>query len=86
MSAPVRTCAGCRTRAPKAELTRLAWDEGSRAVVVDDRQRLPGRGVYLHPGCAPSLLRNRGVGRGLRREVDAAAVRVLLESLASRER
>lgn len=73
-------CAGCRARAPKGELVRLVWDPAS-GVVVDRRQRLPGRGVYLHPGCGARVLRNRGVGRGLRREVDAGRVKALLDSL-----
>lgn len=74
-------CAGCRGRAPISELVRLAWQEGR--VVVDERRRLPGRGVNLHPACAPRLLRNRGVPRGLRREVDGGQLRDLLESLAA---
>jgi predicted RNA-binding protein YlxR (DUF448 family) len=76
----IRMCAGCRERAPQAELLRLAWLDGE--VVVDQRRRLPGRGVYLHPSCGPRLLRNRGVPRGLRREVDGAQLRSLLESVA----
>jgi hypothetical protein len=50
-------------------------------VVVDAARRLPGRGVSLHPGCAALVLRNRGVGRGLRREVDGEQLRALLDSL-----
>jgi|CXWJ01.1.fsa_nt_gi predicted RNA-binding protein YlxR (DUF448 family) len=73
-------CAGCRERAPQRELLRLAWVDGE-GVVVDVRRRLPGRGVNLHPGCADRVLRNRGVARGLRRELDGAQLRVLLASL-----
>ena len=80
MAEPIRMCAGCRQRAPQRDLLRLAWQEGS-GVVVDAARRLPGRGVNLHPGCAARVLRNRGVGRGLRREVDGDQVRELLGSL-----
>ncbi|MCA0251642.1 MAG: DUF448 domain-containing protein [Actinobacteria bacterium] len=80
MAAPIRMCAGCRERAPQAELLRLVWQEGA-GVVVDAARRLPGRGVSLHPGCAALVLRNRGVGRGLRREVDGEQLRALLDSL-----
>ena len=73
-------CAGCRGRASVSELVRLAWQDGR--VVVDERRRLPGRGVNLHPGCAPKLLRNRAVPRGLRREVDGGQLKELLDSLA----
>ena len=82
MAEPVRMCAGCRGRAPRSELVRLAWVEGE-GVVVDERRRLPGRGVNLHPGCAALVLRNRGVGRGLRREVDGERLRTLLAGLES---
>ncbi len=80
MAVPIRMCAGCRQRAPQPELVRLAWQEGT-GVVVDVNRRAPGRGVNLHPGCAGLVLRNRGVGRGLRRDVDGEQVRALLGSL-----
>ncbi|MDQ7992354.1 MAG: YlxR family protein [Propionicimonas sp.] len=80
MAEVIRMCAGCREREPRTGLVRLAWQGGQ--VVVDQRRRLPGRGVYLHPGCGPRLLRNRGVPRGLRREVDGAQLRDLLDGLA----
>ena len=72
-------CAGCRGRAPVSELVRLAWQGGR--VVVDERRRLPGRGVNLHPGCGLKVLRNRGVQRGLRTELDGAQLRELLAAL-----
>lgn len=72
-------CAGCRVRAPLADLVRLAWQDGR--VVVDRQRRLPGRGVNLHPGCAPRVLKNRGVPRGLRQEVDGSQLRDLLATL-----
>ena len=73
-------CAGCRERGPADRLVRLVWREGR--VAVDARRREPGRGVNLHPECAPLVLRNRGVQRGLRRELDGAQVRELLDGLA----
>ena len=77
----IRMCAGCRERAPVSDLVRLACQDNR--VVVDERRRLPGRGVNLHPGCAPKALRNRAVPRGLRREVDGSQLRELLDSLAT---
>ena len=76
-------CAGCRQRAPRRELVRLVWQEGA-GVVVDTSRRLPGRGVNLHPDCGDAVLRNRGVGRGLRREVDGDQLRALLALLPLR--
>lgn len=78
MNQPVRTCLGCRQRAAKQELVRLVWDLASSAVVVDGRQVLPGRGGYVHPGCADALVKRRVLGRALRRAVDAEQVAALL--------
>lgn len=80
MGVVIRMCAGCRGRAPVSELVRLAWQDGR--VVVDERRRLPGRGVNLHADCGPKVLRNRGVQRGLRTELDGAQLRELLAALA----
>ncbi|MFT4218375.1 MAG: YlxR family protein [Micropruina sp.] len=79
MTAPQRMCAGCRARADKDALLRLVWDGGT-SVLLDERQRLPGRGVYLHPACAPRALKTRAIGRGLRRSLDYAAIGTLLAS------
>ena len=80
---PLRTCLGCRTSQARAELVRLVWDEASGAVVVDARQVLPGRGCYVHPGCAATTARRRVVGRALRRAVDGDQVTALLAEVAT---
>ncbi|MDN5761202.1 MAG: YlxR family protein [Microlunatus sp.] len=71
---PVRTCIGCRTRAAKAGLLRIAWQDG---VVVDASQTAPGRGAYLHrrAECLQTAIKRRAVGRALRvSTVDPTAV------------
>jgi len=73
-------CAGCRERADKPTLIRLVWD-GAESVLVDQQQRLPGRGVYLHPGCAQRAVKTRAIGRGLRRTLESNSVRNVLGSL-----
>lgn len=71
----VRTCVGCRQRAPASELLRIVavGDEADRAtgrirLVPDPVRRLPGRGAYLHPdpACLRLALRRRAFGRALR--------------------
>lgn len=85
VSEPVRMCVGCRAREPQGQLLRLVWDVAASQVVVDTGRRLQGRGVYLHPECVGRVLRNAGVGRGLRRPVEADQVRRLLgEAVAPR--
>ena len=63
---PVRTCVGCRERAPKQELLRVVAGEG--ALVPDPAGRAPGRGAHLHPKpeCLALALRRRAFGRALR--------------------
>ena len=72
MAAPVRMCAGCRSRAAKAELIRIVARDGLG--MVDERQTAPGRGVYLHPRreCVDQAVRRRSMGRLLRAEIDGA--------------
>lgn len=41
-----RTCCICRSKGDKRTLIRLVAQEG--VLVVDDQQRLPGRGGYVH--------------------------------------
>ncbi|CAM3266560.1 YlxR family protein [Tsukamurella hominis] len=71
MSAPVRTCIGCRRRAPADELIRVvasATADGARTVVVDARRRLPGRGAWLHddPSCRELARKRNAFRRALR--------------------
>ncbi|MGH9292613.1 MAG: YlxR family protein [Acidimicrobiales bacterium] len=67
---PVRTCVGCRRRAPAGQLTRLVADEEGRLV-----EGLPGhaRGAWLcrgSPACFEAALRHRAFASALRRSVD----------------
>jgi uncharacterized protein len=63
---PQRTCVGCRSRAAKADLLRVAVVEGR--CVPDPRGRLPGRGasVHLDPGCLDSAERRKAFPRAFR--------------------
>lgn len=81
MTQPVRTCLGCRGKAGKDELVRLAWDSSLCGVAVDVRQVLGGRGGYVHPACAATAARRGVVGRALRRAVDSDQVAAVLAGL-----
>ena len=63
---PVRTCIGCRERAPKQELLRVVAGDG--ALVPDPAGRALGRGAHLHPttACLELALRRRAFTRALR--------------------
>ncbi|WP_074731775.1 MULTISPECIES: YlxR family protein [Microbacterium] len=63
---PVRTCVGCRTRAPRSTLLRVVSQND--ILVLDESAVLPGRGAWVHPtpDCIESALRRRAFGRALR--------------------
>ena len=70
MAGPTRTCVGCRTRAPAAELLRfvLAGTGDDLRLQPDPRRRQPGRGAHVHldPACFALAERRRAFGRALR--------------------
>lgn len=63
---PVRTCVGCRARAPRSSLLRVIAD-GSQ-LVPDERAVLPGRGAWVHEtdACVRKALTRRAFVRALR--------------------
>jgi hypothetical protein len=77
---PVRTCVGCRSRAPKSDLLRVVAVEG--VLVPDPRGRRPGRGAHVHPdpACVDLAERRRAFPRALRvpGPLDTGALRAWL--------
>ena len=67
MSQPIRTCAGCGRKAPKAELVRLVERDG----VLTPSPKGPGRGVYTcrRLACFERAAERRAFARTLRRSV-----------------
>ncbi|ROO58791.1 hypothetical protein EDC02_0560 [Micromonospora sp. Llam0] len=67
---PVRTCVGCRRRAPVHELLRVVVVGGEHVSRLrpDPIRGLPGRGAHLHPdpACLELAQRRRAFGRALR--------------------
>ncbi len=80
VSAPQRTCVGCRGRADVTDLIRVVAVAGSAR--PDPSRRLPGRGAHLHlnPQCLSRAQRSRGLERALRVEgsLDLALLRQLI--------
>lgn len=85
---PIRTCVGCRMRAPKDELVRLvpapAGFDGP-SILVDVSGRLPGRGLSIHPqrGCVEAAVKKGGIAQVLRR-APGLTPDALAEAMASR--
>jgi hypothetical protein len=64
---PERTCVGCRAKAPKQELVRLARGPDGSAR-VDLTGKAPGRGAYIHrsKACFEAATKRGGLSRALR--------------------
>ena len=62
----VRTCVGCRTRAPRSSLLRVVSIDS--VLVPDERAVLPGRGAWVHEtnACVEAAIRRRAFVRALR--------------------
>ena len=71
-ASPVRTCVGCRSRAPSSELLRVVAiagaTDGYATVIPDPKRRQHGRGAHIHPDptCLAQAERRRAFGRALR--------------------
>jgi predicted RNA-binding protein YlxR (DUF448 family) len=77
---PVRTCVGCRKRAPASELLRVIAVSRNLSdarnhdgvvifdIVPDPARRFPGRGAHVHADsdCLAQAVRRRAFGRALR--------------------
>jgi predicted RNA-binding protein YlxR (DUF448 family) len=75
---------GCRKRAAKHELLRVAAVEG--VCVPDSRGTLPGRGAHLHPDptCLDLAVRRRAFPRAFRLQgpLDTDVLRAYVEERA----
>jgi predicted RNA-binding protein YlxR (DUF448 family) len=62
----VRTCVGCRARAPRATLLRVVAVDSH--LVADERASMPGRGAWVHETheCVEAGIRRRAFVRALR--------------------
>src|SRR5690625_5278095 len=64
----VRTCVGCRVKAPRSALVRIVLIPHTPRAVVDERTDAPGRGAWLHAdrACLDLAERRRAIPRALR--------------------
>ncbi|MBO1756056.1 YlxR family protein [Allobranchiibius sp. CTAmp26] len=76
----LRTCVGCRQRADRSQLLRVAAivEDGAWRVVPNERGRHPGRGAWLHPSadCLDQAVRRRALQRALPVPRDSAVLDV----------
>ncbi len=81
-SGPRRTCIACRESSDKKQLVRFALDPKGN-VLVDYRQRLPGRGVYtcFNPTCVDKAVKRQSFKRGFKSNCEPADLNILLSQL-----
>ena len=62
----VRTCVGCRARAPRTTLLRVVAVDST--LVPDEKASMPGRGAWVHEtnACVEAAIRRRAFVRALR--------------------
>jgi len=79
---PQRTCVGCREKAGKRELVRVARAPDGR-VSVDPTGRAPGRGAYVHRSkvCVARAAGGGGLARALKTPLAAGEAARLVASL-----
>jgi predicted RNA-binding protein YlxR (DUF448 family) len=77
--APLRTCVGCRTVCPAAELVRLVLTEAG----LQPASRSAGRGAWLHPRatCVQGAVKARAFSRAFRKNVSFVTTEDLLAAL-----
>jgi predicted RNA-binding protein YlxR (DUF448 family) len=83
---PVRTCIGCRTTCPVAELVCLIAPAGKVRVarrgrgqaVADERGGKRGRGAWVHPRCLNAALAVETLRRAFRGPVEISERETLL--------
>ena len=63
---PVRTCVGCRARAPRSTLLRVVAVD--HHLIPDERASMPGRGAWVHDTleCVDAAIRRHAFARALR--------------------
>ena len=72
----MRTCVGCREKAPASTLLRIVAVDG--ILTPDPRRRLPGRGAWLCSlACFDVAVRRKGFERAWRRSVATDALTTL---------
>ena len=81
LSAPVRTCVGCRSSGPATELVRLVLTPAG----VAPSARSAGRGAWLHPRveCVRLAVKTRAFARAFKHNVNLSTADELLAAVAA---
>jgi predicted RNA-binding protein YlxR (DUF448 family) len=86
---PLRTCLGCRGKAPNDQLVRFVRNPQKDGILLDAKRVFPGRGAYSHVALSCLSQARRRVHASLRLvhpvDLDGVGV-VLLSSLDGNQR
>ena len=80
---PARTCIGCRGVFPKDDVIRIVG--GPAGVVIDYREKLPGRAAYVCPKkeCIDKVLQKDNLAKALRLRVRLPGAEEFLNQLST---
>jgi hypothetical protein len=80
---PERTCIGCRSVFKKNEVIRIV--AGPASLVIDYREKLPGRAAYVCPtkSCIQKAFRKEVIGKALRLKIRIPAAEEFQNMLAA---
>ncbi len=83
---PERTCIGCRRIFKKNEVVRIV--AGPAGVVIDYREKLPGRAAYVCPTrqCIEKALTRDAISQALRLKIGQTELETVIGMIASRVR
>lgn len=84
--APQRTCAACRAKKGKQEFHRVVIIKGGGAV-LDESGKGQGRGAYVckNAACIEKLIKQRGLNRSFKREIEKGVYEALALKAAEKE-
>lgn len=83
-STPLRKCIGCNETKPKKELIRIV-KTSKEEIIPDATGRANGRGAYLcnNPDCLKKAIKNKGLNRAFKMNVDSDILTKLGEEMSS---
>lgn len=83
-STPLRKCIGCNEIKPKKELIRIV-KTSKEEIIPDATGRANGRGAYLcnNMDCLKKAIKNKGLNRAFKMNVDSDILTKLGEEMSS---
>ena len=68
---PERTCAACRSKAPKQNLIRIVKNKNNE-IFIDENHKIDGRGMYicLNEDCVNRAIKTKAINRSFKTNIE----------------